>query len=111
MRDVVFKHLTSDDKRRKRIASCETAEQHGMRSTVCRHFVYIAQEVQGEEIVKPMPYISVRKERNNKGQQEKFFCKIKGSVVTMSNGRMFLIRFMHSLRINLTAVSHDLGVS
>lgn len=103
MRDLIFKNLTSNDKRRRRIASSEIVNKEGVRSIIQRHFVYIVKEIQDSQIQKPLPYLYVLKERNSREQREKFFCKIKGSIYAVSNGRLFLILFIHSLKINLTA--------
>lgn len=104
MRELLLKNLTSADKKRRIIASSEIADNQGVRSIIQRHFVYIAKEIKDKWIEKPMPYLYVLREHNNKCQTEKFFCRLKGSVYVVSNGRLFLIFFMHSLKITLVAV-------
>lgn len=114
MRDLLFKNLTSDDKKRKVIISSEIADRQGVRSIIRRHFICIVKEinpgsegksrVKDNKIERPLPYLYVLKEHNNKEQKEKFFCKIKGSVYATSNSRLFLILFMHSLKISLIAI-------
>jgi hypothetical protein len=54
-------------------------------------------------IEKPAPYLYILKEHNTREQKEKFFCKIKGSVCAVNKGKIFLIVFMHSLKIDLVA--------
>ncbi|MCX5695332.1 MAG: hypothetical protein NTW18_01515 [Candidatus Omnitrophica bacterium] len=104
MRDLLFKNLVSDDHRRKIIASCEVMDKQGVRSTIRRHFICMIKEIKDENnIEKPLPYLYILKEHNTKEQKEKFFCKIKGSVCAISNGKLFLIVFMHSLKIDLIA--------
>jgi len=56
---------------------------------------------------KPQPYLYVLKEHNTLQQKEKFFCRLKGSVYAASQGKFYLICFMHSLRINLAAIPDD----
>ncbi len=107
MRDLLFKNLTSDDKKRKILASSEIMDKQGVRSIIHRHFVYIVKEVKDKQISKPEPYLYVLKERNNREQREKFFCRIKGSIYAVHKGRLFLILFMHSLNISLTPVPQD----
>ena len=104
MRDLVFKNLTSDDKKRKIIASSETVDRQGVRTIIHRHFVCVVKEIKDNQIQRPIPYLYVLKERNHREQREKFFCRIKGSIYAISNGRLFLILFMHSLKINLIAI-------
>ena len=107
MRDLIFKNLTSNDKKRRIIASSETIDKHGVRSIIRRHFVCIVKEVIDGPAERPLPYLYVFKERNSKERKEKFFCRIKGSVYAVSGDRLLLIHFMHSLRINLVALPQD----
>jgi hypothetical protein len=108
MRDLVFKNLTSDDKRRKIIASSEVLDKKGVRSIIHRHFICLVKEVGTKPIEKPSPYLYVLKEQNHKEQKQGFFCKIKGSVYTITNGKLYLILFMHTLKIKLISISEDL---
>lgn len=103
MRDLLFKNLTSAQKRRKIIASSEISVKQGMRSIIHRHFVYIIKEVSQADMQQPSPYLYILRERNSKEQKEKFFCRMKGSTYLSNQGRLFLILYMHSLKINLTA--------
>ncbi len=107
MRDLLFKNLTSDDKKRKILASSEIMDKQGVRSIIHRHFVYIVKEIKDKQIAKPEPYLYVLKERNSREQREKFFCRIKGSIYAVHKGRLFLILFMHSLNISLTPIPQD----
>ncbi len=107
MRDLVFKNLTSDDKRRRVIISSEIADKQGVRSVIHRHFICLIKELKDSTPERPMPYLYVLKEHNNKEQREKFFCKIKGSICAVNKGRLFLILFMHSLKICLIALPQD----
>lgn len=108
MRDLLFKNLTSSDKRRKVIASSEIVDKQGVRSVIHRHFVCMVKEVNDSSLAQPRPSVYVIKEHNTREQKEKFFCKIKGSIYATSNDKLFLILFMHSLKINLVAAPHDL---
>jgi hypothetical protein len=108
MRDLLFKNITSDDKRRKIIASSEILDKAGVRSTIRRHFVCMVKEVKGNQTQRPLPYLCVLKEHNTRKQKERFFCKIKGSVFAVSNGRLFLVVFMHSIKISLIAIPQDI---
>lgn len=118
MRDLLFKNLTSQDKKRKIIASSEIVDKQGMRSVIQRHFICIVKEinpglarksgVNDNKLQRPLPYLYVLKEHNTREQKEKFFCRIKGSIYAVGNGRLFLILFMHSLKINLIAIPQDL---
>ena len=101
MRDLLFKNLTSNDRKRRVISSSEISDKEGVRSIIRRHFVCMVKEVSNRTIDKPAPYLYVLKEHNSKEHKEKFFCKIKGSICALNQGKLFLIVFMHSLRIDL----------
>ncbi|RKY32291.1 MAG: hypothetical protein DRP74_02965 [Candidatus Omnitrophota bacterium] len=105
MRDLLFKNLTSVDKKRKVIISSEVTDKAGLRSVIKRHFICVVREVKSEEIEKPLPYLYVLKERNTDEKKEKFFCKLKGSIFAINKGRVYLILFMHSLKITLRPVA------
>jgi len=118
MRDLLFKNLTSSDKRRKILSSSEIMDKEGVRSIIHRHFVCIVKEVNPAFIMaknevkesqdsRPLPYLYMLKKHNNKEKQEKFFCRIKGSLYAVNQGRLFLILFMHSLNITLMPMPQD----
>lgn len=108
MRDLVFKNLTSSDKKRRVIASSETVDQHGIRSVIHRHFICILKEIKDKNIKKPVSEVYALKEQNHIGQRERFICRLKGSIVLENNGRYFLVLYMHSLKINLTSMQHPI---
>jgi len=101
---LLFKNLTSADKTRRIIASHEVTNKDGVRNVIRRHFICMIKEVRAAKIEKPLPYLYVLKERNNKEQKERFFCKVKNSICAVYSGRVFMITFMHSLNITLTAM-------
>jgi len=106
MRDLLFKNLTSNDRRKRVIVSAEVAEKSGIRTETVRHFVCLIREAREEEKkAQPLPYLSVLKERNTREHKQRFFCRIKGSVYAISNNRLYLIYFAHSLKINLRVLS------
>ena len=106
MRDLVFKNLTSIEKRRKVISSSEVTDNNGIHSVINRHFMYMVREVAcGSEMPKPEPHVHVIKDRNTKDQRESFFCKIKGGVYVMHEEKVFLVNYMHTLRIQLTSAT------
>lgn len=105
MRDIFFKNRTSADNKRKIIASSEISDTQGVHSVIRRHFVYIVKEVKGDsQIERPQPWVHILKERNTKEHRERFVCRLKGSMYALNNKKLFLVVFMHSLSINLTAI-------
>jgi len=109
MRDLLFKNLTSEDHKRRIIASSEIADNEGMRSIIRRHFICMVKEVKGQSINKPAPYLYVLKEHNSKEHKQRFFCKVKGSICAVNGGRLFLIVFMHTLKIDLVSVPQNVA--
>jgi len=107
MRDLVFKNLTSGDRKRKILASIEVMDKDGVRSIIQRHFVCLVREVKDKDIQRPLPHVHVLKEHNSKEQREHFFCKIKGSLLAQAQGKVFLILFIHSLNIKLVSLSKN----
>lgn len=103
MRDLLFKNLTSSDRKRRIIVSSEIVDRQGVRSSIRRHFIYLIKEIKENSIEKPKPYLYVLKVHNSKEQKERFFCKVKGSICAVHKGKVFLIIFMHSLKIDLVA--------
>ncbi len=109
MRDLLFRNLTSSDKKRRVLVSSEVVDKQGVRSIIRRHFICILKEVEPQKQVdKPAPTIRVLKEHNNREHRERFFCSIKGSVYAVNKDKLYLITFMHSLNINLTPAPHVL---
>ncbi|MDO8662577.1 MAG: hypothetical protein Q7K98_05080 [Candidatus Omnitrophota bacterium] len=110
MRDLLFKNLTSDDHRRKIIASSEIVEKQGVRSIIRRHFICMVKEIKDERnIQKPLPHLYILKEHNTREQKEKFFCKIKGSLCAVHKGKLLLVIFMHSLKIDLVTLPQQVN--
>jgi len=108
MRDLLFKNLTSEDRRRKIIASSEIMERQGVRSIIRRHFICLVKEIRDEHnIQRPLPHLYILKEHNTKEQKEKFFCKVKGSICAVNKGKLFLVVFMHTLKIDLATTPQN----
>ncbi|MDD4938770.1 MAG: hypothetical protein PHE18_06785 [Candidatus Omnitrophica bacterium] len=101
MRDILLRNITSEAKKRRILTSSETTDKGGVRSIVRRHFVYMAKPVQDKHANKPDPYLYVLKKHDNAQKIEEFFCRIKGSMYAAHEGKLFLVYFMHSLKITL----------
>ena len=107
MRDLVFKNLISNQKKRGIISSSEVVENKGIRSIIRRHFIYMLKEINEKSLEERPPYLYVLKEKNTKAQREKFFCRLKGSVYIINQGKPFLILFMHSLKIIFNVIPQN----
>ena len=102
MRDLLYKNMTSNDRRRKIITSSEVSDKEGVRSVINRHFIWLVKEIDNcKAKSKPTSSVYVLKEKNTKECKQKYICRIKGSVHAVVGNRLFLIMYMHSLKINL----------
>ncbi|MDD4894469.1 MAG: hypothetical protein PHW54_04050 [Candidatus Omnitrophica bacterium] len=108
MRDLLFKNLTSESKKRRILSSSETIDKQGIRSIIHRHFICLVKEITDKQLSKPEPYLYVLKERNTRDRLEKFFYRVKGSIYAVHNGQLFLVLFMHSLKISLMPTPQSL---
>jgi len=108
MRDLLFRNLTSLDRKRKILSSSEIFDKSGVRTIVRRHFMYIVREVQDQDVTKQSPALFVLKHRDTRSRTEKFFCRMKGSVYAVSKGKVYLVIFMHSLKITLVAIPEQM---
>jgi len=103
MRDLLYKNMTFPNRGRKIIASSEVADKGGVHSVVRRHFAYIVRPIATGNEIKQKPYLYVLKERNTKQKREHFFCKMKGSILAVNQGKLMQILFIHTLNVELTA--------
>ncbi|MDD5155854.1 MAG: hypothetical protein PHF11_05145 [Candidatus Omnitrophica bacterium] len=111
MRNLVFKNLTSQAKKRKIISSLETTDREGLHSVIRRHFIGVVKEIKGDNFPQGSPSVYILKEHNNKEQRGRFLCRVKGRIYLNANGRRFIVFFMHSLKITLCAASQGLSGS
>ncbi len=106
MRDLVFKNLTSNQKGRKIMSTSEVIERDGIITKVRRNFVYIVKNAKDAKKENVQPHLYVLKRKDSLTQNEKFLCRIKGSLYTVNNDKLFFVVFSHSLSINLTPAVH-----
>jgi len=102
MRDLLYKKLTFSDRGRKIIASSEVTDKDGIHSVVRRHFACILKQIENVNAQKQQPYFYVLKERNTKQKREHFFCKIRGSLLAVNEGKLLHILFVQTLNVELT---------
>jgi hypothetical protein len=110
MRDLLFKNLTSPDKKKRRISVIEVTQDKIFKTEIRRHFVCLIREIKEKNPLRPSPYLYVLKRQNTKEKIENFFCRLKGSVYAVSNDRLYLIVFCHSLKISLIGLSEAIKV-
>lgn len=109
MRDLVFKNITSFNKKRRRLALWEEIEQQGVKTIVKRHFIYRAEKISGKtEGKQSLPMVFIVKEKNTRELKERFYCKIKGQLVVEREGSLYIINYIHSLQICVKALKKEI---
>lgn len=107
MRDLVFKNLTSRNKTRRILLAKEIIDEEGILTKIQKHLIYDIHEIKEaapqNEGIKNELFIT--KEKNTKLKIESFFIKMRSSAYVNSSNRIFLVHFLHSLRIDLSAVT------
>ena len=101
MRDLLFRNLTSEDRRKRVVSTCETADNEGIRSVIRRHFICLVKEVGSDMVKEPLKDIYIHKERNSSELKGSFLCRVKGSLYVVFKEKLFLILYVHSLKIDL----------
>ena len=102
MRDMVFKNLTSQDKKKRVLWACETINEDGILTRIHKYLIYIVKEVKKEEARKTeKPEIFVLKFRDTKEKTEKFQIKMKGGIYCLTKEKYFFVSFCHTLKIDL----------
>lgn len=104
MRNLLYKNVTSDDKRQRILASSEFIEQKGIRSCIHRHLVCRIEEISKAQDSLSRPTLYVVRRQDTKVRLEHFYCRIKGQMFLAAKEKMFLVSFIHSLRIELAAI-------
>lgn len=103
MRNLLFKNITSEDRKQKKLSSSELIEQSGLRTTVSRHLVCRIVDVEQAGVVLERPTLYVIKKRDTKLNLEAFYCRIKGQLYLASKDKLYLVHFINSLKIQLKA--------
>ena len=103
MRDMIFKNLTSQDKRKRVLWASETINENGLLTKIHKYLIYIVKEVKKEDVRKPeKPEIYVLKLRDTGDRIERFQIKMKGGIYCLTKERYFFVSFCHTLKIDLS---------
>jgi hypothetical protein len=99
MRDILFKELTSIDKRKRLFSICEAIEKDGILTKLERKSIYIIKEKEQIKELKNPPRISIFKVCNTQRQEERLSWKIVGNFYVATEEKVFYIIFIHSFKI------------
>jgi len=102
MRDMVFKNLSSEDKRKRVLWASETINEDGILTRIHKYLIYIIKEVEKDTPMKQeKPEIHILKCRDTKEKTEKFQIKMKGGITCVTKDKCFFVSFCHTLKIDL----------
>lgn len=100
---MVFKNLTSVDKRKKVLWASETFSEDGILTKIHKYLIYIIREINEEDAGEnEKPEISILKYRDTREKIEKFRIRLKGGLYCCANGKNFHVSFCHTLKIDLS---------
>ena len=114
MRELVFKNLTSVNKKRRELFISETVENNGVKTTTQRHSTYIISTHMKfnnqKELIEwqknKMPHASKKrhvfifKKRDTEARTDSFVCDVVGNFYAIVNYEVYQIAFKHSFQID-----------
>lgn len=97
-REILFKNLSTNDRKRRVFSSCVVDENPNFVTTTERKYVYLIRKVlnKGKSLA---PQVHIKNERDSVSQEHKFNCLIKGGFYAANSQDLFHIRYAHSLEI------------
>jgi len=102
MREIAYKHLTSPKHRRKIISVSERSDNHDCHTTTQKRFIYVINQIpEKESSSATRPQFYIHKVQDAKTKTEKFAFKVKGIMCITREEQNFLVRYSHSLRVNI----------
>lgn len=119
MRELVFKNLTSDDRRRKDLYISETIDKNGVKTITQRHSVYIIRDHNRfnnvAELIKWQKnthingnkrHVFIFKKRDTKSKKESFVCDVVGTFYAVLKTHVYSIAFKHSFEVDFLATKN-----
>jgi len=113
MRELLFKNITSGNKKRKDLFVSETFERNGVTTTTQRHSTYILgncnkfntleELAEWKKTVEPEAnkrHVFVIKKRDTKLHKDTFVCDVVGRFYAVTGCDIYSIAFKHSFEID-----------
>lgn len=107
MRELLFKNLTSLQRKRKIISISDSSLRDGYLAHTERHFIYMVKEAKNLRQDLERPDLHILKVHDSKQKMEKLFFKVKGSFFVVTNNCLYIVNFCHSFKIELHDVTHQ----
>lgn len=119
MRELMFKNLTSEDRRKKDLYITETVESNGIKTIVRRHSVYIINDrnklKNPKELLKykdnasmncTKRHVFIFKKQDTKHKKESFVCDVVGKFYAVVKSDIYSIAFKHSFEIDFFTINN-----
>ncbi len=113
MRELVFKNLTSENRRRKDLYITETSDKSGVRTITRRHSVYVigdrskaknpkllAQQKKEIPTNASKRHVFIFKKRDTKQKKESFICDVVGKFYAVVKDDLYPVAFKHSFELD-----------
>lgn len=113
MRELIFKNLTSGDRKRKDLFIAETVERNGVKTVSQRHSIYIVKGRNKFDSKKELilwkaknkidptkRHIFVFKKRDTKLKKDTFVCDVVGKFYAIFKNSVYSVAFKHSFEID-----------
>jgi hypothetical protein len=120
MREMVFKNLTSIDKRRRDLFISETVEQNGIKTITKRHSIYIiGKHAKFSDIENPMVtdnlfpaeynkrHVFIHKKKDTKLGKDTFVCDVIGRCCAVIKDEAYAVVFKHSFEIDFVLTKQE----
>ncbi len=115
MREIVFKNLTSQDRRRRDLFISETVLENGVQTTTQRRSIYMiknhstyknsaelnkfANQTQCQD-GKNSRHIFILKKHDSKSKKDTFICDVVGTFYIVVNEDIYTVAFKHSFEVD-----------
>jgi len=112
MREMIYKNLTSDNKRRKDLFISETTEKNGVKTVTQRHSIYIINghnkfddpkelaHWKNKAPVSARRHIFIFKKHDTKEKKDSFVCDVVGKFYAVIKNEVYSIGFKHSFEVD-----------
>jgi len=117
MRELIFKNLTSENRRRKDLYILESYEKDGIRTVTQRHSVYVINNhikfktpqelVQWQEGIPPehkLRHIFICRKHNSQTKEDVFSCDVVGKFYAVIKDEVYTIGFKHSFEVDFSVI-------
>jgi hypothetical protein len=104
MRELVFKNLTSGNKKRKDLYISETIEKNGLKTVMRRHSSYLIGNSGNVDkgTSANNKHVFISRKRDTKLGKSAFVYDVVGKFYTIINEEVYPVTFKHSLEINFS---------